>query len=61
MMENSMNYRIETLSPFGALLTPAEVGQGIATLPIDTLRELAREHHLLVLRGFPLAFPILKR
>lgn len=56
MMENSMNCRIETLSPFGALLTPAEVGQSIATLPIETLRELAREHHLLVLRGFSSGF-----
>ncbi|QHP81503.1 TauD/TfdA family dioxygenase [Pectobacterium odoriferum] len=55
-MENSMNCRIEPLSPFGALLTPVETGQSIATLPIDTLRELAREHHLLVLRGFSSGF-----
>lgn len=56
MMENSMNCHLEPLSPFGVLLTPVEEGQGIATLPIDTLRALAREHHLLVLRGFSSGF-----
>ncbi|WP_240822792.1 hypothetical protein [Pectobacterium aquaticum] len=55
-MENRVNCSIELLSPFGAILTPVEVGQSIATLSIDSLRELAREYHLLVLRGFSSGF-----
>ncbi|MEH0833053.1 TauD/TfdA dioxygenase family protein [Pectobacterium cacticida] len=54
-MENK-NYRIESLSPFGALLTPTTSEQSINTLPIDKLRQLARDYHLLVLRGFSSGF-----
>ncbi|MCY9850764.1 hypothetical protein [Pectobacterium jejuense] len=50
-MENSMDRCIKPPSTFDALLTSVETEQGIATLPNDTLRALAREHHLLVLRG----------
>ncbi|MFJ5510538.1 hypothetical protein [Pectobacterium jejuense] len=38
------------------MLTTVETEQGIATLSNDTLRALAREHHLLVLRGVSSGF-----
>lgn len=56
MVENNMDRRIKPLSPFGALLTAVETEQGIATLSNDTLRALAREHHLLVLSGVSSGF-----
>ncbi|CAI1891023.1 gamma-butyrobetaine hydroxylase [Serratia quinivorans] len=56
-MENqTLNCRIELNTPFGAVLTPQYPGQSISELPVATLRSLAQQHHLLVLRGFNSGF-----
>jgi alpha-ketoglutarate-dependent taurine dioxygenase len=38
--------------PFGLTITPAFSGQSLSRLSIDELRELARQHHLVILRDF---------
>ena len=40
------------LASFGALVEARSPGQRVQDLPVDELRRLAREHHLLLLRGF---------
>ncbi len=56
-MENqTLNCRIELNTPFGAVLTPQYPSQSISELPVATLRSLAQQHHLLVLRGFNSGF-----
>jgi alpha-ketoglutarate-dependent taurine dioxygenase len=53
---NRLDCRIEQNEPFGMLLTPRRPGQDIRELSAAALRELAREHHLVILRGFSSAF-----
>lgn len=43
---------VTALDPIGLLITPERPGQDARRLPVDLLRELARTHHLLLLRGF---------
>ncbi|MFC4512147.1 TauD/TfdA dioxygenase family protein [Streptomyces ehimensis] len=40
------------VTPFGVRIDAAHPGTPITDLPVARLRELAREHHLLLLRGF---------
>ena len=42
---------LSDLNPFGVLVEPS-AATNVLDLPIERLRALAREHHLLVLRGF---------
>jgi len=49
-------YRTTPNQPFGLLITPGAQGQSVDELPVDELRALAREHHLLILRGFTPTF-----
>ena len=51
-----MTFEIESLEPFGVLVTPGRSGQEVHRLDLDVLRGLVETHHLLVLRGFD-AFP----
>lgn len=43
---------VEPLVPFGALVRPNSAGEDLTAVPVSTVRELAREHHLVLLRGF---------
>ncbi|MGO1055293.1 TauD/TfdA dioxygenase family protein [Crossiella sp. CA198] len=43
---------VEKLSPFGVVVRPARPAAAVTELPLDRLRELARAHHLVLLRGF---------
>ncbi|MGH3655456.1 MAG: TauD/TfdA dioxygenase family protein [Micromonosporaceae bacterium] len=45
-------FTVETISPFGVMVRPRTAGDDLTTVPVDTARELARQHHLLVLRNF---------
>ncbi|MEU4211731.1 TauD/TfdA family dioxygenase [Streptomyces sp. NPDC026206] len=45
-------HRLTPMEPFGIRLDAAMPGTPVGDLPVDRLRELAREHHLLLLRGF---------
>ncbi|MDC9622541.1 TauD/TfdA family dioxygenase [Xenorhabdus sp. XENO-7] len=56
MSIDELDCRIEPIMPFGLLITPNAPKQDITTLSIDTLRELARTHKLVVLRGFSSGF-----
>jgi alpha-ketoglutarate-dependent taurine dioxygenase len=47
-----MTYETTQVNPFGVLVRPTSSKVDVRDLPIDRLRELARRHHLLVLRGF---------
>lgn len=47
-----MTYELSKLTPFGAQIEPRGQTFSVADLPIPELRELARQHHLLLLRGF---------
>lgn len=40
------------LAAFGALVEARSPGERVQDLPVDELRRLVREHHLLLLRGF---------
>ncbi|MBD2810908.1 TauD/TfdA family dioxygenase [Xenorhabdus sp. Vera] len=51
-----LDCHIELVKPFGLFITPNYPDQDITTLPIDALRELARTHLLVVLRGFQSGF-----
>ncbi|MEQ1964625.1 tyrosine isonitrile desaturase/decarboxylase [Xenorhabdus khoisanae] len=51
-----LDCNIEVVKPFGLLITPNYPDQDISTLQIDALRELARTHLLVVLRGFRSGF-----
>jgi alpha-ketoglutarate-dependent taurine dioxygenase len=46
----SINY--SCIKPFGAIVTAPLNGDSVAELKIDCLREILREHKLIVLRGF---------
>lgn len=56
MNSSDLNCHIAPNSPFGLLLTPRDANQSVTTLSVQALRALAREHHLLVLRGFHSGF-----
>lgn len=47
-----MNYEVAELKPFGLLVQARAEGQPVGDLPVNEMRELARKHHLAVLRGF---------
>jgi alpha-ketoglutarate-dependent taurine dioxygenase len=51
-----LDCQVEQNQPFGVLLTPRRPSQDIRELSPAALRELAREHHLVILRGFSSAF-----
>ncbi|AOM39170.1 tyrosine isonitrile desaturase/decarboxylase [Xenorhabdus hominickii] len=51
-----LDCHIELVKPFGVLITPNHPEQAITTLSVDALRELARTHLLVVLRGFQSGF-----
>ncbi len=42
----------EIMSPYGLMIRPRMVNTDLIEVPVAVARELAREHHLLVLRGF---------
>lgn len=48
--------RILPQAPFGLLIEPARNGQPVQSLAIEALRELARRHGVLILRGFESGF-----
>ncbi|MGH4025157.1 MAG: TauD/TfdA dioxygenase family protein [Pseudonocardiaceae bacterium] len=48
----SSEFDMETMSPFGVMIRPGMEGTDTTEVPVPVARELAREHHLLVLRGF---------
>ncbi|KUJ67151.1 pyoverdine biosynthesis protein PvcB [Streptomyces albus subsp. albus] len=45
-------HTVDELTPFGIRVTASHATADISELPVAELRELAREHHLLLLRGF---------
>src|SRR5262245_41116012 len=45
-------YDLSDVKPFGVLAQPRFEAFSVGDLPVDELRELARRHHLVVLRGF---------
>ncbi len=47
-----MKYELSDVSPFGVMVRPSAGKAHVSDLPIGRMRELARQHHLLVLRGF---------
>lgn len=46
-----MNFKISERKPFGVVVQP-EASSPVGDLPVAQLRELARQHHLVLLRGF---------
>lgn len=50
------SFHVTANRPFGLLIRPAFSGQTVEQLPVSELRTLAREHHLLILRGFAPTF-----
>ena len=48
--------RILPQAPFGLLIEPARSAQPVQSLAIEALRELARRHGVLILRGFESGF-----
>lgn len=46
------NYLLTAMEPFGVLVQPRSETFSVQDLPVNRLRELARQHHLMVLRGF---------
>jgi L-tyrosine isonitrile desaturase/decarboxylase len=46
------SYEQTDMKPFGVMVRPRAEGCAVGDLPIEALRELAREKHLLLLRGF---------
>jgi alpha-ketoglutarate-dependent taurine dioxygenase len=47
-----MTFTITPNAPFGVTISPEEPGADFSTVPGDRLRDLVREHHILLLRGF---------
>jgi alpha-ketoglutarate-dependent taurine dioxygenase len=47
-----MSFEITDLKPFGVLVQSGREAMSVDDLPIGRLRELARHHHLVALRGF---------
>jgi L-tyrosine isonitrile desaturase/decarboxylase len=45
-------YEVSERKPFGVLVQPQSASLSVADLPVDRLRDLARRHHLVLLRGF---------
>ena len=45
-------FTVDAIEPFGVRISPREAGEELAAVPVDVARELAREHRLLLLRGF---------
>lgn len=43
---------VKIMSPYGVMLCPRVAGVHPSKIPVPVARELAREHHLLILRGF---------
>jgi len=46
------NYELVEMKPFGVRVEPPGESISVGELPVDDLRELARRHHLVLLRGF---------
>lgn len=46
------NYEVSPAKPFGVMVRPRTGTSEVGDLAVDALRELAREHHLVVLRDF---------
>ncbi|WP_262376728.1 hypothetical protein [Pseudomonas lundensis] len=55
-MENTHAFKASLHAPFGLLITPGFAGQMAEQLDVEVLKQLAREHHLLILRGFAPTF-----
>ena len=55
-MQNTPAFNVSAHSPFGLMITPAHNGQTVEQLDVSQLIALAREHHLLILRGFAPTF-----
>ncbi|WP_370942102.1 TauD/TfdA dioxygenase family protein [Amycolatopsis sp. cg5] len=47
-----MSIEVTRLDPFGVMVRPSQAGAPLADVDVPPLRELVREHHLLLLRGF---------
>lgn len=45
-------FDVEGISPYGVMIRPRMASAVPTEVPVSVARELAREHHLLVLRGF---------
>ncbi|MGH3778007.1 MAG: TauD/TfdA dioxygenase family protein [Pseudonocardiaceae bacterium] len=45
-------FDVEVMSPYGVMIRPRIASTDTTEVPVPVARELAREHHLLVLRGF---------
>ncbi|MEU7142276.1 L-tyrosine/L-tryptophan isonitrile synthase family protein [Nocardia sp. NPDC046473] len=45
-------HEITAIEPFGVAIQPAEPGQQISDISVESLRSLVRKHHLVLLRGF---------
>jgi alpha-ketoglutarate-dependent taurine dioxygenase len=45
-------FDVEVMSPYGVVIRPRLASTGMTEIPVPVARELVREHHLLVLRGF---------
>ena len=51
-------FTVDLISPYGVMVCPRRGSAAAAEVPVPLARELTREHHLLVLRGFdPLPGP----
>ena len=51
-------FDVEVMSPYGVMISPQMASIDTSEIPVPVARELVREHHLLVLRGFdPFAEP----
>jgi alpha-ketoglutarate-dependent taurine dioxygenase len=51
-MTGTSSFTVAPVRPFGVMLRPRTEGSSVLGLPVDHLRELTRQHHLVVLRGF---------
>ena len=47
-----MKFQVQNLDPFGVKVTAESDKTLVSHLPIAEIRTLAREHHLVLLRGF---------
>lgn len=47
-----MSFEVSKMKPFGVMVEPRHKGSFVGDLPVGQLRELARQHHLVLLRGF---------
>lgn len=56
MNSYGLHCNITSNSPSGVMLTPMTPGQHVDSLPVEGLRKLAREHHLVILRSFQSGF-----